>query len=103
MTVVVSVKFPLTPAQIQKFEAENMHLHGPIMEAAMKYITGHRRLLADDHVLDLDEYRSVEDYHAFFEVAKPMIDSYAELAGAPIIDTVYVEDETPMPGAPAAE
>lgn len=89
MSIVCTVRIPHDLAKVQRVEEANPEVMEPIGQAAMKYMTGHRRLAQGDEVLDLDEFPDRAAYDAFIAEAGPSIARYGELLGAPAVDTVY--------------
>lgn len=89
MSVLVTVNFNVSAEVLAEAEQRDP---GPIQEIgkfAQKYMTSHTRYSRDGHTMDVDTYKSVEDYEAFFELAKDHIAKYAANAGATVQDTVW--------------
>jgi hypothetical protein len=89
MAVICTVRIPHQLDHVRRVEADNPDVMQQIMDAAMKYMTGHRRTATDTEVMDLDEFASTEDYDRFIAEAGDAIQRYGELLGAPASDTVY--------------
>lgn len=89
MAYIVTVVFETTPEKLAAAEAANPEIIGAILEIAKDYMIGHQRYVSEGLVMDIDQYRSAEDYHAFFAKAEAHIKKYAELAGTSVKDTLW--------------
>lgn len=89
MAIVVTVNIDADIAQVEKAEQENPEVMQVIGGAAEKYMTNHRRTVRDGHVMDLDEFDSMDDYQAFFAEAGEAVKKYGEAVGVAPRDTIW--------------
>lgn len=89
MTAIVTVVFDTDLETITAAEEAHPEAIQAILAIAKDYMIGHQRYVRDGRVMDVDQYRSAEDYHAFFAQAEPFIKQYAANAGATVTDTLW--------------
>ena len=98
MSALVTVRNPYPLDKVQRFEQEHPEVMEPIIAAARKYMTSHRRVERAGEVMDLDEYATEEDYQLFLAEAGDAIRAYSELLGGGVHDVVWTTVSEPPPG-----
>ena len=87
MTIVCTVRIPHPLERVTAYEADRADLMGPITQAAMQHMSGHRRIENDDEVIDLDEFPAMADYEAFMAAAGEQVREYNAEMG--VMETHY--------------
>lgn len=95
MSLLVTVRIPHPLAEVESVEQAHPEVMERIMQAAMKYMAGHRRFERDGEVMDLDEYAEEADYRKFFDEAGEAIREYSELVGGGVHDVLWNSVEQP--------
>ncbi len=98
MSLLVTVRIPHPLNEVQQIEKSHPEVMHSIMAAAMKYMTGHRRVERDGEVMDIDEFVEEADYRKFFGEAGEAIREYSELLGGGVHDVLWntVADPPPL-------
>jgi hypothetical protein len=87
VSIVCTVRIPHPLERVTRYEAENAQLMEPIIAAAQKHMSGHRRIENDREVIDLDEFGAMGDYDAFMADAGDAVRAYNEAMG--VTETHY--------------
>lgn len=91
MTVLCTVVFDRDVETMTASEEAHPEIIGKIGEYAQQYMLSHERYAREGQTMDVDTYRSEEDYHAFVELAGSTIQRYCEAAGATVVDTLWTK------------
>lgn len=89
MSYIVTVILETDLEKLTAAEQAHPDTIGAILEIAKDYMISHQRYARDGMVMDIDQYRSEEDYRAFFAKAEPHIRKYAANAGTTVQDTLW--------------
>jgi len=89
VSILITVDISAGLEQVERAEADNPDVMAEIRTHARRYMTSHRRTHRDGHVMDIDEFATLADYHAFKAAARDAIARYGELVGGLPVDTIY--------------
>jgi len=89
MTFIVTAVFDTDLETLAASEQAHPEAIAAIGEIAKDYMIGHQRHARDGQVMDIDTYRTADDYRAFFAKAEPHIKQYVANAGTTVTDTMW--------------
>lgn len=89
MSVICTVSIAADISVVEQVEADHPEIMVGIGAAAQAHMIGHRRVVRDGFVMDIDEFADEANYREFIGKAQGFIKEYGDRIGVAAVDTVY--------------